>query len=121
MSSVSFDTLAKKFEVLPEQSKEEALDFIEFLLQEREWRNTITEGGADRKNLFPGMSLGAEDYLRWRMKKVRKDLDQWQPETGGPKQYHDLDYLAGTWSEDDVNVFNEATEHFRGIDEELWK
>ncbi len=35
--------------------------------------------------------------------------------------YHDLDYLAGTWTEEDDREFLQATEDFNKIDEELWK
>ncbi len=37
------------------------------------------------------------------------------------KEYHDLDHLAGTWTEDDEKEFLEATADFRKIDTELWK
>jgi hypothetical protein len=36
-------------------------------------------------------------------------------------QYHDLDALAGTWSEEDAAEFDQATVSFRQIDEELWR
>ncbi|GEM_PF-1542847 len=35
--------------------------------------------------------------------------------------YHDLDYLAGTWTEDDDREFLKATQDFNKVDEELWK
>ena len=35
--------------------------------------------------------------------------------------YHDLDFLAGTWSEEDAAEFDNATEGFRRVDEELWQ
>jgi hypothetical protein len=35
--------------------------------------------------------------------------------------YHDLDALAGTWSEEDAAEFDRATASFRQIDEELWR
>jgi len=35
--------------------------------------------------------------------------------------YHDLDYLAGTWTEEDDREFLQAAEDFDKIDEELWK
>jgi plasmid stability protein len=37
------------------------------------------------------------------------------------KEYHDLDNLAGTWSEHEYNEFVENTKQFDTIDEELWK
>ena len=35
--------------------------------------------------------------------------------------YHDLDSLAGTWSEEDATEFDKATESFRQVDLELWQ
>ncbi len=35
MSSVSFEALVNKFEILPEQAKKEAYDFVEFLIEKR--------------------------------------------------------------------------------------
>lgn len=34
--------------------------------------------------------------------------------------YHDLDYLAGTWTEKDKQVFDDKIKHFENIDKELW-
>jgi len=35
--------------------------------------------------------------------------------------YNDLDDLAGGWSKEDEQAFNETTQSFVKIDEELWK
>jgi hypothetical protein len=35
--------------------------------------------------------------------------------------YHDLDFLAGTWSEAEANTFDAASARTREIDPELWK
>ena len=35
--------------------------------------------------------------------------------------FHDLDDLAGTWSDDDWEQFKKATRHFAVIDKDLWK
>jgi len=35
--------------------------------------------------------------------------------------YHDLDYLSGTWTDEDAEMFNHATADFNKIDDELWK
>ena len=35
--------------------------------------------------------------------------------------HHDLDFLAGTWSEEDAAEFDNSTEAFRRVDEELWQ
>lgn len=34
--------------------------------------------------------------------------------------HHNLDFLAGTWSEEDVKEFEDATADFRKIDKEMW-
>ena len=36
-------------------------------------------------------------------------------------EYHDLDYLAGTWSQQDAKAFEQATAVFESVDESLWK
>jgi hypothetical protein len=43
------------------------------------------------------------------------------PARGGAQVYHDLDHLAGTWSEAEEREFAEATKGFQGVDPELWK
>ena len=35
--------------------------------------------------------------------------------------HHDLDHLAGTWSPEDANDFNENTKSFNQIDQDLWQ
>lgn len=34
--------------------------------------------------------------------------------------FHDLDHLAGTWSEKDKKVFDENIKSFENLDKELW-
>lgn len=34
--------------------------------------------------------------------------------------FHDLDYLAGTWSKEDEEIFNNNIKAVEKIDEELW-
>lgn len=34
--------------------------------------------------------------------------------------YHDLDHLAGSWSEKDTKTFLKNTEYFEQIDKEFW-
>jgi hypothetical protein len=34
--------------------------------------------------------------------------------------FHDLDYLAGTWSDKDKKTFDDGTKSFEKIDKELW-
>ncbi len=35
--------------------------------------------------------------------------------------YHDLDFLAGTWSELDQDEFKQHTSDFEAIDKDLWQ
>jgi len=35
--------------------------------------------------------------------------------------HHDLDHLAGTWSDADLREFEEATTEFNQVDEEMWR
>jgi hypothetical protein len=35
--------------------------------------------------------------------------------------YHDLDALAGTWSDDDARSFDAAVADFGRVDQDLWK
>jgi hypothetical protein len=35
--------------------------------------------------------------------------------------FHDLDYLAGTWTDKDVKEFEQATSDFNRIEERLWQ
>jgi plasmid stability protein len=37
------------------------------------------------------------------------------------RRYHDLDELAGSWSKQEAEVFDEALAKQRAIDPELWK
>lgn len=39
---------------------------------------------------------------------------------GKRKVYHDLDHLAGTWSEQDAQDFEKNIRSFESIDKELW-
>lgn len=36
-------------------------------------------------------------------------------------KYHDLDHLAGTWSQQEAEAFKQATAVFESVDENLWK
>lgn len=40
--------------------------------------------------------------------------------TNGPP-YHDLDFLVGTWSEDEAQSFLDAVSQFRPIDRDVWQ
>lgn len=59
MGSVTFDQLARKFELLPEQAKKEAYDFIEFLVQKKKSRKKTV----DKKKILLGMSCWSDEDL----------------------------------------------------------
>ena len=66
-----------------------------------------------------GIDMGtlARDVLRQALPPVGGQLDR-----GAASQlHHDLDHLAGTWSEADAREFAAAVEPFGRIDAELWK
>jgi plasmid stability protein len=44
-----------------------------------------------------------------------------RPEGPRIREFHDLDRLAGTWSEVDYREFMETQRDFSVIDEELWR
>jgi hypothetical protein len=43
-----------------------------------------------------------------------------QRATARPELHYDLDHLAGTWSEEEAEAFDEALAEQRRIDPELW-
>lgn len=43
------------------------------------------------------------------------------PPAANGQTYHDLDALAGTWTEDDVRSFDAAVADFARVDQDLWK
>jgi plasmid stability protein len=52
--------------------------------------------------------------LKLLRKALQLDKDKPYPE------YHDLDSLAGTWSEEDRSEFEKSQEGFNQIDRDLW-
>ncbi len=43
------------------------------------------------------------------------------PEEAPAGVYHDLDHLAGTWSEEEAREFQAAIAPFERVDEDLWR
>lgn len=78
MSSITFDALSEKFEFLPEQAREEALDFIEFLLKKR-MNKSVKKEAENRRKLLLGMSVWDDQDME-RLDEVRENLNKWQPE-----------------------------------------
>jgi hypothetical protein len=53
---------------------------------------------------------------------ARDVLRQAVPQVSPTSQvHHDLDSLAGTWSQADADAFEAAVADFRRVDQELWK
>ena len=40
---------------------------------------------------------------------------------GKPREYHDLDHLAGKWSKEEADAFDKTLKEIRRIDPEIWK
>ena len=51
---------------------------------------------------------------------IRQQLDLAAPRPA-PRQYHDLDHLAGTWSAEEAHQFLRALADFETVDPELWR
>ena len=51
---------------------------------------------------------------------IHRQLDLTMP-SPTPRQYHDLDHLADTWSAEDVEPFRQALADFAAIEPELWR
>lgn len=51
---------------------------------------------------------------------MRKGI-AWERRNSPLKTYDDLDFLAGTWSEEDAAEFAAAVLPFEQVDEKLWK
>lgn len=62
-----------------------------------------------------GMSVNA--FL---LRLIRQQLDLPVPRVA-PRQYHDLDHLAGTWSAEETSRFLQVVADFDAIDPELWR
>lgn len=62
-----------------------------------------------------GMSVNA--FL---LRLIRQQLDLSVPRIA-PRQYHDLDHLAGTWNVEETSEFLNTVADFNAIDPELWR
>jgi hypothetical protein len=70
MSSVSVEMMIQKFEILPDQAKKEALDFIEYLVQ----KSKPGKKKIDKKKILLGMSYWNEEDAR-RLDEVRQHMN----------------------------------------------
>lgn len=57
---------------------------------------------------------------RWILKTLRQVMGL-EKERDHTRVYRDLDFLFGTWSEDEYRAFQESQETFQKIDEEIWQ
>ncbi|MBS3025689.1 MAG: hypothetical protein HCA25_00945 [Dolichospermum sp. DET50] len=80
---------------------EEALEQVYQLLKEL------------NKSTKKGM-LSLNDTSKTTLQKSEKNGSNFYP-------YHDLDYLAGTWGEEDETEFLANTKQFNEVDNNLWK
>lgn len=76
MSSITYEELARKFELLPDQAKKEAFDFVEFLFQ----KTRPNRKKVDKKKILLGMSCWTDQDIQ-ELDRVREHMNQWQPET----------------------------------------
>jgi hypothetical protein len=51
---------------------------------------------------------------------IQRGIDLEQKKNQLPP-HHDLDSLAGTWTEEEATEFDNATEGFRRVDPDLWQ
>ena len=75
MNSITFERLAQKFELLPEQAQKEAYDFIEFLAQKK----TVRKKKIDKKKILLGMSCWSDEDIKV-LDEVREHMNKWKPE-----------------------------------------
>lgn len=72
MSSVLFEALVNKFEILPEQAKKEAYDFVEFLIEKR----TPKRKKINKRKLLEVSCWSDEDIKV--IEEAGRELDQWK-------------------------------------------
>ena len=51
---------------------------------------------------------------------LKDALDLEGPSSSQEQAYDDLDHLAGTWTEEDTNIFNRSLREQRKVDGNLW-
>jgi len=83
---------------------------------------TITIRGIDDnldrviKSFARKSQMSVNQWMLQALKKVT-GLDKEQP----MPEYHDLDSLAGGWTQEELEEFESNTRMFEAIDEEVWK
>jgi len=80
------------------------------------------------RNLPPDVARAVQRRAKQKKTSVNKAvIDLLEESTGtrahtpAPVRYHDLDHLAGTWTEKEAAVFETLLTEQRRIDSELWK
>jgi hypothetical protein len=78
-----------------------------------------------------GIDPGLDQVIKFQAKQNNLSVNQWilqalKKVTGVGKEpifkkYHDLDHLAGGWSEEEARTFLKNTQIFEKIDEDVWR
>jgi hypothetical protein len=77
------------------------------------------------RNLPPSVAKAVKDKARKENLSLNKAIVKLLEEATGAEEakvvHHDLDHLAGTWSEEEYQEFMAALRDQRQIDPEMWK
>ena len=87
MGSLQYDELKQKFDMLPEQGKKEAFNFIEFLAMKSQQKKQtdkkkrkVKKSSIDKKKILTEMSYWEKEDIQ-NVNEARKHLNKWQPKT----------------------------------------
>lgn len=86
----------------------------------------MSTGAITVRNLPPAVARAVRERARREKVSLNKAIASLLEEATGvgaskPRLHHDLDHLAGTWSEDEYRTFMKALKAQRQIDPEMWK
>jgi hypothetical protein len=80
------------------------------------------------RNLPPDVARTVQQRAKQNKTSVNKAVIELLEESAGSKakkkapiHYHDLDHLAGTWTQEEADAFDKLIAEQRTIDPELWK
>jgi hypothetical protein len=80
------------------------------------------------RNLPPEVAKTVQQRAKKKKTSVNKAVIELLEESVGDKvkkkekaRYHDLDHLAGSWTEEEADAFDKIVKSFRTIDRDLWK
>jgi hypothetical protein len=72
------------------------------------------------KNIASKKGITPEEWVSEQVLKNDSDINTKLTDESGIV-FHDLDYLAGTWTDKDAEEFEQATSDFNKIEERLWR